>query len=260
MGRIKGYYEWDDDELSPGQKKEGGLHQNLFDSEGKLKGSARFVPDDGDEAPLVITDTVYLPSEERLSDDDFELRLALVVRLIEIGVEGLPVAVQWWKSTGRPAVTDAKNTARRLRLSALKRRKKTKPVRDVAVVPGHEVSEASAANRPKMSSAEAKARYLAALAARAYSEEQMGLVMNADIVDMQGMLELEESIKRLPRDQVRGVLEQMIENPGMLSDDSLADLASLLGRYSHLGPAEPKNADPAKPTHPAPRSLDGPTC
>ena len=46
MGRIKGHYEWDDDDLTPGQKKEGGLHQNLFDSEGNLKGSARFIPDD----------------------------------------------------------------------------------------------------------------------------------------------------------------------------------------------------------------------
>jgi hypothetical protein len=34
MGRIKGHYEWDDDDLTPGHKKEGGLHQNLFDSEG----------------------------------------------------------------------------------------------------------------------------------------------------------------------------------------------------------------------------------
>jgi hypothetical protein len=37
MGRIKGHYEWDDDDLAPGHKKEGGLHQNLFDSDGKLK-------------------------------------------------------------------------------------------------------------------------------------------------------------------------------------------------------------------------------
>lgn len=44
MGRIKGYYEWDDDQLAPGHKKEDGLHQNLFDCDGKLKGSARFIP------------------------------------------------------------------------------------------------------------------------------------------------------------------------------------------------------------------------
>jgi hypothetical protein len=44
VGRISGHYEWDDDDLTPGHKKKGGLHQNLFDSEGNLKGSARSSP------------------------------------------------------------------------------------------------------------------------------------------------------------------------------------------------------------------------
>lgn len=38
MGRIEGHYEADDDELTPGHKKDGGLHQNLFDSDGKTQG------------------------------------------------------------------------------------------------------------------------------------------------------------------------------------------------------------------------------
>lgn len=254
MGRIKGYYEWDDDGLSPGQKKEGGLHQNLFDSEGKLKGSARFVPDDADE-PLIITETVYVPSEERLSDNDYALRITLVLRLIEIGVEQLPGALRWWKSTGRPAVTDAQQAARRFGQSHLKKRKKTKTVREVAVPPAHEADEASVENRPAMSSAEAQARYLAALAARAYSDEQMSLVLSADIMDMEGVDELEESLRQLPGDQVQGVLEQMIRNPGMLADDTLADLASILGRRSQLAPARFKSDDALKPINPAPQPL-----
>lgn len=241
MGRIKGYYEWDDDGLSPGQKKEGGLHQNLFDSEGKLRGSARFVPADGDDEPLVITDTVYLPSEERLDDDDFAFRIAVVLRLIEIGVEGLPVALRWWKSTGRPAAIDAKQAARRFRQSRLTKRRKAKSGREAAVLAVHEAAEASDADRPSMSSAEAQARYLAALAARAYSDEQMGLVLSSDIVDVAGLHELEESIKQLPRDQVQGLLEQMIRNPAMLGDDTLANLASLLGQRSQLPPAQLKS-------------------
>lgn len=44
MARIAGHYEWADDDLTPGRKREGGLHQNLFDARGNLKGSARFVP------------------------------------------------------------------------------------------------------------------------------------------------------------------------------------------------------------------------
>ena len=73
MGSIKGHYEWDDDHLTPGQKKEGGLHQNLFDSEGKLKGSARFIPEDGsDPEPLFVTETIYVPVERRRTREEEE--------------------------------------------------------------------------------------------------------------------------------------------------------------------------------------------
>src|SRR6478672_6246261 len=101
MGRIKGHYEWDDDQLAPGQKKEGGLHQNLFDSEGKLKGSARFIPDDGsDPKPLIVTETVYIPLDERRGSSDNEALqeaiAGLVVHLVGIGiVKGMPHAEQW---------------------------------------------------------------------------------------------------------------------------------------------------------------------
>ncbi len=50
MASIKRRYEYDDDDLTPG-KKEGGLHQNLFDSEGNLKGSASFIPDEEQHDP-----------------------------------------------------------------------------------------------------------------------------------------------------------------------------------------------------------------
>lgn len=256
MGRIKGYYVWDDDNLSPGQKKEGGLHQNLFDHVGKLKASARFVPDDGDDEPLVVTETVYVPAEERLDDDDFALKIALAVRLIEIGVEGLPHALRWWKDTGRPVVADVKQAAQRVRLPRLKKRKKAKTLSEDAVLPAEDTVEAPAADRPKMSNAEAHARYLAALAARAYSEQQLGLVMSSDIVDMD-VHELEESVKQLLEDEeVRGLLEQMIRNPGMLADHTLANIASVIGPRSQLAPAQLTSDLREEPTDPAPRSPD----
>ena len=107
-----------------------------------------------------------------------------------------------------------------------------------------------------MSRAEAQARYLAALAARAYSDEQLELVMSSDIVDMQGLQELEESIKRLPQAQVRGLLEQMIRNPAMLGDDTLADLASLLGRRSQVAPELRTSDEPVASVRTVSRSLD----
>lgn len=78
MNRIPGYYEWDDGDLTPGRKKEGGLHQNLFDAEGHLKGSARFIPAD-DVVPdptyvtEYVTERVYVPTyERRLSPEEEE--------------------------------------------------------------------------------------------------------------------------------------------------------------------------------------------
>lgn len=49
----RGSFEWDDDNLTPGNSKDGGLHNNLYDSDGKLKGSARFIPDD-EPGPVVV--------------------------------------------------------------------------------------------------------------------------------------------------------------------------------------------------------------
>ncbi|MFF2056338.1 MULTISPECIES: hypothetical protein [Rhodococcus] len=49
----RGSFEWDDDNLIPGNSKDGGLHNNLYDSDGKLKGSARFIPDDEPD-PVVV--------------------------------------------------------------------------------------------------------------------------------------------------------------------------------------------------------------
>jgi hypothetical protein len=235
MGRIKGHYEWDDDHLAPGHKKEGGLHQNLFDSDGKLKGSARFIPDDGNDAePLIVTETVYVPVEaRRLSREDDELQraiAALVVQLIGVGIEkGKPLAEQWWRETARPVI-DAKRAALHERRTRRKAKKQAAAVGGTIVQPFHEVDETSIANRPSMSSAEAQARYLAALAARAYSDEQMRLVTSSNIVDGEGLGELQRSLRELPSEQLRGLIEGMVRNPAMLGDDTLANLASILGK------------------------------
>jgi len=235
MGRIKGHYEWDDDDLTPGRKKEGGLHQNLFDSAGNLKGSARFVPDDGTEPePLVVTETVYVPVEQRRrtreEEELAEFIADLVSHLIDRGIaRAKPVAEQWWRETARPAI-DARRAKRLERRSHRKANKAPVVVEATVVEPSHQLAEAAENNRPKMSSAEAQARYLAALAARAYSDEQMRLVTGANIVDGDGIAELKRSLAELPPDQVKALIEAMVTNPSMLGEDTLAELASILGR------------------------------
>jgi hypothetical protein len=235
MGRIKGHYEWDDDDLTPGRKKEGGLHQNLFDEKGNLRGSARFVPDDGSEhQPLIVTETVYVPAEERRrTQEEEELAQAinaLLAQLIYLGIAKAPVVREWWRETARPSIA-AKRAQVRQRLSRSKATPTEAVVAGTVVEASQELSEvAQSKNRPDMSSAEAKARYLAALAARAYSEEQMRLVANANIVDGEGLAQLQRSLAELPPDQVKRLIEAMVTNPALLAEDDLARLASVLGR------------------------------
>ena len=222
MGRISGHYEWDDDELRPGVKAEGGLHQNLFDEAGQLRGSARFVP--GDE-PLIVTETVYVPTEDRRTAlEDEELR-ANVTRLANIliaaAIEHGPTAARWLRKR--------LGTAR----DARRARRTSRPTSDVSVeidppAPVTQVDVREA--RPAMSSSEAQARYLAALAARVYSDEQLRLIQGADIVGGGDVRQIAASLTRLQSEEVRDLLLAMSRNPSQLEDRGLAGLASALGR------------------------------
>ena len=83
-----------------------------------------------------------------------------------------------------------------------------------------------------MSSAEAQARYLAAMAARAFSEEQLRMVLSADIIDAENVAEVEARIAELPPSEVRELMSRMVTDPSMLGEETLAELASVLARVS----------------------------
>lgn len=244
MGRIPGYYEWDDDDLTPGRKKEGGLHQNLFDADGSLKGSARFVPaDEVDPDPVYVTEyvteRVYVPAEERRLTPEQEELADLVSEVLVVflakGIErAKPYVKKWWAESVRPFLGE-----QRARLFQL--RPKGTQKADRALVESDHLPENSdqasaegavAVSRPKMSSAEAQARYLAAMAARAFSEEQMRLVQSAEIIDAEGVTEIEARIAELPPNEVRELMSRMVTDPSMLSEETLAELASVLARVS----------------------------
>lgn len=85
-----------------------------------------------------------------------------------------------------------------------------------------------------MSSAEAQARLLAAIAAYTYSQEQLRLVEQARIVDAGNLDDARRQLATIPQEQLTAILEQMARNPALLQDASLANLASLLG-WEELG-------------------------
>lgn len=245
MGRIRGYYEWDDDGLTPGRKKEGGLHQNLFDADGNLKGSARFVPTDTNEPEqLVVTETVYVPVEERRrtrEQEELEKAISdLLTVLVLAGIEkARPHVEQWWRETLRPFVSNQwsrlrspRRGVRRTELESTNTRKGSDAdtsAQDIVLAPG---------DRLKMSSAEAQARLLAAIAAQAYSDEQMRLVTSAEIVDADGLAAIQGALAQLQPEVVAGLIKAMVTNPSMFDEETLAELASVLARKTRSAPIE----------------------
>ena len=249
MARIRGYYEWDDDSLTPGRKKEGGLHQNLFDADGSLKGSARFVPSEGDDSdPEYVTEFatehIYVPTEERrltaaqqeLADLVSEVAIVFLAKSIE---RAKPHVKKWWTQSARPFVSK-----HRLQLvNALPKRASKRDKDHGALTPERDAGKSVAQNvvavaLPKMSSAEAQARYLAAMAARAFSEEQMNMVQNAHIIDAEGLAEIGVRTAKLPSGDVRELITRMVADPSLLGEPTLADLASALARVNHRGDGE----------------------
>lgn len=244
MARQAGYYEWDDD-LTPGKKKEGGWHQNLYDTEGRLKGNARFVPVDEDqEDPIIVTETVYVPAEERLSKTQemvTEIISSVIVKLIEDGVQvAKPHVQRWWNETAVP-FAKAKAKDWKHRRSSRHAEKPPQGVEEIVIDDVTSSSEESSSisilqadERPTMSSAEAQARLLAAVAARAYSDEQLRMVSDSQIIDTEDSETIRSTLSQIPREHLIAVIEHMTRHPHLLEESNLANLASIIGRVNQV--------------------------
>ncbi|WP_137873769.1 hypothetical protein [Rhodococcus sp. Q] len=229
--RINGFLEFDAD-LTPGKKKEGGLHPNLFDGDGKLKGSARFIPVSDEEPdpvsryePVHVYDEEYERRRAREREVNAELIAKAIVFLVEVAT---PHAKRLWHEKARPVI-EARRAKEAARKAPKPATKQPVVVEATVVDSGRELAVAEAVDRTDMSSAEAQARYLAALAARAFAYEQMKLVSNANIVDGESLAELQRTLAAHPPQQVNGINESGEANPSVLRGDLLAALGKLLG-------------------------------
>ncbi len=79
-----------------------------------------------------------------------------------------------------------------------------------------------------MSREEAMSRFTAGMAARVYSEEQFRIVSSAYILGVEDYAEIEEAVKQIPRENLQALIRNMVRNPSLLEDESLANLASML--------------------------------
>jgi hypothetical protein len=189
---------------------------------------------------VVVTETVYIPADQRRrTQEDDELAEFVADVVAHVAARGIaavaPIVVQWFRGTARPSLA-----AQRAKMGQWRERRTTRkkavveatlvePSGEPTAEPAGEPSGELVGRRPDMSRAEAQARYLAALAARAYSEEQMRLVAGANIIGGEGVTELERWLAELPADQLRALIQTMATRPAMLDEESLAQLASLLG-------------------------------
>ena len=246
MPSIDGRLEWDDDKLTPGKKKEGGLHSTLFDVDGNLKSSARFVPDededededDSDAEPQTLYMHVYheVPAPPKTPEQEaFERAVAeLLNRLVDYGIERLtPHAVAFWEDKARPALR-----SKVAKVKAKTKMKKTSGDESGAVLPTPADASTHVASvqedKVEMTDAEARARYMLALAARAFSDEQMRILAGANVVDDNAYAELERASAELSAPEA-ATLVAALTSPSLLGEDVLGELRRILEDTTAVG-------------------------
>lgn len=187
MPKLPGYLVWDDDELRPGKREKGGLHPNLFDSEGKLKDSATFYPcDEAELQPKNTREVVYgrqgSRKGESFSEDMKDIAAQAIanigVRLLEKAAPHVQAGVVKTAEAGSRGVKKLLDRRRLGRPRAIKARPEPGETITAELVDNREDR-----NRPQMSSAEVQARMAVANAFSAFAEEQRRMVAESKIVD-----------------------------------------------------------------------------
>ena len=233
MPSIDGRLEWDDDELTPGKKKEGGLHSTLFDADGNLKSSARFVPDEDDREaePETVHMHIYheAPARAKTPEQEaFEKAVAeQLTRLVDFSIEKLtPHAVRFWEDKARPALR-----SKVAKVKAKTKMKKTNGDQPAVALPALAAACTDVASvqedNVEMTGAEARARYMLALAAQAFSDEQMRILAVANVVVDDDYAKLDRASAELPV-QEAATLISALTSPSLLGEDVLAELRRIL--------------------------------
>lgn len=226
VASIRGRYEYDDDSLTPGKKREGGLHQNLFDKDGALKGSARFIPDDDEPTSYSEPVVIYVDGEpaeppgNALSELVAQLMLLAALRLIEVGT---PHAKRLWLEKALPAIRSKKDRMAIRRPVRRDRRPQAEPdVVDATVVEraAQALVAAPEGSGTQLTSSEAQARYLLALAARRFSDDQLQTLAETDIGAESDVLSLQSALAQLPAQHVADMLRRLDSDAVLLAGDT----------------------------------------
>lgn len=205
MVKIHGYFEYDDDSLTPGQAKDGGLSQLLFDSEGKLSDHASFHPEDPDDEDEYSYDSTS-PSGESDSDADAQAAALLILAVIGAAAGGyvlirkatppvqrmineraLPAVRSFWKKVrgqgSKVDAPDADDTSVVVQ---------TPTAHEGAAAPGADLAVATAQMGPD----EWYARFRAMFEARQFADEQWKLLSSVQVAGDDAIAELQREMAR----------------------------------------------------------------
>ena len=236
MPREPGYLEWDDENLTPGRGKEGGWSPNLFDSDGNLKGHARFIPADyddffGEDYPI----TNHVHEEERQSPEaDNEIIRTAVAALggaaaYYSAVRAMPHIKRFLKEKVKPIFRpkakgqkDQQHSVHHNLEAILVAAEEPTDSKVSSENPSTDMVIAK--EQPTMSSDEVITRLFLAEAARAYSDEQLQMVINSHTIDTDDLKAIRSELMQLPRAELASIFENKACNSQMLE----ADLTTLL--------------------------------
>lgn len=242
---------------------DGAFRAHLFDdaTNGLVGHAELFIPGD-DDFDSLNPPYVYSPDSGRAADQELTpeeaeaiealIRLAIMVTALAIRAAA-PHVAKWWqsaipamKSAGDIALLTAKSVGNNAVLTV--RSTWSRITRTGEVASEHVSAEMVSTDetvamgstdlalafrdcRASMSSEEARNRFVAALVARAFSDEQFRMLRNVQIEDDGARLGAKVAMQPLTPKQVGQSVTWMLEkNPSLLEPDSLTELRNFLGR------------------------------
>lgn len=254
----------DGQHLGLSRDTEGAYRAHLFDERNNLVGHAELFEtgEDTTDSPYIqyvyVSDSTDTKSGE-LTDEELEEMLKALVGLAMIvatlAAAAAPHVKSWWHDVAVPVMNSASESARLAAKSARDNAKRTvksalntftgtmrrargaaeSETRHVTLpaIAGSsiEVADAFEGYRSRLGSAKARERFIGALLARAFSDEQLRLLSNAKFENDSDALDLQAAMEKLTPQRVGETLSLMLEkNPSLLERDSLAELATVLRR------------------------------
>ncbi|MGW2269638.1 hypothetical protein [Streptomyces yangpuensis] len=227
-------------QLGRSRDGDGASSPNLFTPGSKgVKGQVKIYDiDEGEGDSLTDTPPVLHVAGEYGADSRVRERLEpeeiveLLVILVEAAERAAPHLKRWWNHQVRPFVKSTRSRLARTRKGESRAitPESSALVESVSSEDSQELVAELEGYRVTMRGAEARERFVAALVARLFSEEQLRILRNARIDDEDGSSQLSGVIETLTPKQVEGSIALMLENnPSLLDEATLAEIWKILG-------------------------------